>query len=99
VLFYPTTIIFYHPLTGDILCLPQVHTRLHGLTASRLTYEQVKSRLLLDIVVPEGMSIPKRLAGKDQALVEQTNTLAVLDPDLELHNSVRGLDLVPPSDR
>jgi hypothetical protein len=91
---YSRTIIFYPPLTSDILCLPHVHTTLHGLLSSRHTYNQVNSRLLLDAVVPKGTLILKLRVDKDQALVFRKNTLPVLDLDLQLPDSGGGVDLV-----
>lgn len=58
------------------------------LAASTQTENQVKRRLLLDIVVRERTAIVELLAGEDQALLVRWNTFLVAD--LALH----GLDRV-----
>ena len=56
-------------------------------------HTEVKSRLLLDVVVGESPTILELLARKDQALLIGRNTLLVLYLCLDLVNGVRGLDL------
>ena len=56
-------------------------------------HTEVKSRLLLDVVVGESPTILELLARKDQALLIGRNTLLVLNLCLDIVDGVRGLDL------
>ena len=53
----------------------------------------MERRLLLDIVVGQGPSILKLLAGEDQALLVWGNALLVLDLRLHIIDGIRGLNL------
>ena len=53
----------------------------------------MKSRLLLDIVIREGSTILKLLAGEDQALLVGRNALLVLNLGLDVVDGVGRLDL------
>ena len=53
----------------------------------------MKSRLFLNVVVGEGPSVLKLLAGEDQALLVGGDTLLVLDLGLDVVNGVGGFDL------
>merc|ERR1711956_210368 len=54
---------------------------------------QVKGRLLLDVIVREGATILKLLASKDQSLLIWGNTFLILDLGLDILNRVRCLNL------
>merc|ERR1719401_2894183 len=54
---------------------------------------QVKSALLLDVVVGQGAPIFKLLASENQALLIRRNAFLILDFGLNVMNSVRGLDI------
>ena len=54
---------------------------------------EMKSRLFLNVVVGEGPSVLKLLAGEDQALLVGGDTLLVLDLGLDVVNGVGGFDL------
>merc|ERR1712058_71200 len=55
--------------------------------------DQVKSRLLLDIVVGQGPSVLKLLTSKDKPLLVRRNALLVLDLSLYIFDGVTGLHL------
>jgi len=57
------------------------------------TENQVKSRLLLDVVVRESASIFKLLSSEDQSLLVRGDSFLVLDLRLDIVDGVRGLDL------
>jgi hypothetical protein len=57
------------------------------------TTHQVKSALLLDVVIRERPPILQLLAGKDQALLVRRDALLVLDLLLHVLDRVRGLDI------
>ena len=63
------------------------------LHSSTETEDQVKGGLLLDVVVREGTSILKLLAGKDQTLLVRGDTLLVLNLGLDGLDSVAALNL------
>ena len=65
-------------------------TYLHSSTEAK---HQVKSRLLLNVVVGEGTSILQLLAGKDETLLVRWNSLLVLNLGLHGLDGIRGLDL------
>jgi hypothetical protein len=52
----------------------------------------MQGRFLLDVVVGQGATILKLLAGEDQALLVWGNALLVLDLALDIVDSVRGLN-------
>merc|ERR1719401_3034031 len=54
---------------------------------------QVKSALLLDVVVGQGAPIFKLLASENQALLIRRNAFLILDFGLNIINSVRGLNI------
>ena len=53
----------------------------------------MESGFLLDVVVGQGATILKLLAGEDQALLVWGNALLVLDLALDIVDSVRRLNL------
>ena len=57
------------------------------------TEDEVKSGLLLDVVVGEGAAVLELLAGEDQALLVRGNAFLVLDLGLDIVDGVGGLDL------
>jgi hypothetical protein len=66
------------------------HTDLHTTTQAE---NQVKSRLLLNVVIRKRATVLKLLAGEDQALLVGRDTLLVLDLGLDIVDSIAGLDL------
>jgi len=54
----------------------------------------MESGLLLDVVVGQGPTILKLLAGEDQALLVWGNSLLILNFRLNVVDSIRGLDLL-----
>jgi hypothetical protein len=56
------------------------------------TENQVKSGLLLNVVVRESATILKLLSGKDQALLVRGNALLVLDLGLNIVDGIRGFN-------
>jgi hypothetical protein len=63
------------------------------LSTSTKTKYQVKSRLLLDVVIREGTAIFKLLSGKDQTLLIRRNSFLVLDLGLYVVNRIRRLNI------
>jgi len=63
------------------------------LHATAKTKDQMKSRLLLDIVVREGPSILELFSGKNQALLVGGNSFFVLNLCFDVVDRVRRLDL------
>jgi len=61
------------------------------MTKGQLT--KMKGRLLLDVIVGEGATILKLLAGEDQALLVGGDTLLVLNLGLDVVDGVGGLNL------
>ncbi len=57
------------------------------------TQDEMKCRLLLDVVVGQGTAILELLAGEDQALLIWRNALLVLNLGLDIVNGIAGLDL------
>jgi streptomycin 6-kinase len=55
--------------------------------------DEMQGRFLLDVVVGQGATILKLLAGEDQALLVWGNALLVLDLALDIVDSVGGLNL------
>jgi len=58
------------------------------LSTATKTKHQVKSRLLLNIVIAQGATILELLAGEDEALLVGRNALLVLDFGLDIINGV-----------
>jgi hypothetical protein len=71
----------------------RVHLLLALLGTTTQAEDQVKSRLLLDVVVGEGAAILELLASKDQALLIRGNALLVLDLRLDIVDGVGRLHL------
>ena len=63
-----------------------------SLTSSE-TKHQVKSRLLLDVVVTQGATVFKLLAGEDETLLVWWDAFLVLNFSLHVLNSVAGLNI------
>ena len=76
-------------LEGDSLPSQSLHEDLHTTTE---TEDQVKSGLLLDVVVREGAAVLELLAGKDKTLLVRGNSFLVLDLLLHGLNGIRRLD-------
>jgi uncharacterized membrane protein len=64
-----------------------------NLHTSTKTQYQVKSRLLLDIVVRQGTSILKLLSSKDETLLIWRNSLLILNLGLYIVDGVRWLNI------
>ena len=64
-----------------------------ALVASTKAQDQVKSGLLLDVVVRESAAILQLLSGKDQTLLVGGNAFLVLDLGLDGLDGVAGLNL------
>merc|ERR1712212_1461393 len=77
-------------LEGDSLASEGLDEDLH---ASPQSKNQVKSRLLLDVVVGESSSVLQLLSSKDQSLLIGWNAFLVLNLGLHVLNGVRWLDL------
>ena len=72
-----------------------VTTALHralGLGTTTQPQHQVEGGLLLNVVVGQGATILKLLAGEDETLLVGRNTLLVLNLGLDVVDGVRGLD-------
>merc|ERR550539_944052 len=63
------------------------------LVSSTETENQVKSGLLLDVVVRQGASVLKLLSGEDKTLLIRRNSLLVLNLGLYIINGVGRLDI------
>ena len=57
------------------------------------TQDEMKGRLLLDVVVGEGAAVFELLAGEDQALLVGWNALLVLDLGLDIVDGIGRLHL------
>jgi len=77
-------------LKGDSLPGQGLNEDLHS---SSEPENEVKSRLLLDVVVRESPAILELLPGEDQPLLVWGNPLLVLDLSLDIFNGVRRLNL------
>jgi len=75
---------------SDGLTSESLHEDLHASTKSE---DQVKSALLLDVVVGEGASVLELFTSEDETLLVWGNSLLVLDLGLDVLNGVAGLDL------
>ena len=80
------------PLVLDLLGC-RVVLLLPLLGSSAETKDEVKGRLLLDVVVRERTTVLELLSSKDQALLVRRNALLVLDLGLDIVDRVRALDL------
>jgi len=76
-------------LEGDGLASQGLDEDLHSTTETK---NQVKSALLLNVVVAESATILQLLTSKDQSLLIWGNTFLVLDLSLDVLNGVRRLD-------
>ena len=63
------------------------------LHTSAKSEDQVKGRLLLNVVVGEGSAVFELLAGEDEALLVWGDALLVLDLSLDVLDGVAGLDI------
>lgn len=63
------------------------------LGTSTETEDEVKSRLLLDVVIGKGATVFELLAGEDQALLVGWDPFLVLDLGFDIVNGVRRLHL------
>jgi len=77
-------------LKSDGLASQGLHEDLHS-TAE--TEDEVKSGLLLDVVVAKGAAVLKLLTSEDESLLIGRDALLVLDLGLHVVNGVAGLDL------
>merc|ERR1711944_385849 len=77
-------------LEGDGLPSEGLDEDLH---ASPQPKNEVKGRLLLDVVVGKSSSVLQLLAGEDQPLLIWGNAFLVLDLGLDVLNAIGGLDL------
>merc|ERR550525_466054 len=77
-------------LEGDGLASQGLDEDLH---TSPQSEHEMKSALLLDVVVGESSSVFELLASEDQSLLIWGDSFLVLDLSLDVLNGVRGLDL------
>ena len=77
-------------LQGDRLAGEGFHKNLHPSTE---TEHQMKSALLLYVVVGEGSAVLELLSGEDKPLLVRGNTFLVLDLGLDVVDGVGALDL------
>jgi hypothetical protein len=77
-------------IEGDGLAGKSLDEDLHTTAESE---DQVKSGLLLDVVVTEGSAILELLASEDESLLIRRDTFLILDLGLDVLNSVRGLNI------
>jgi len=75
---------------GDGLAGEGLDEDLHATTE---TEDEVKSGLLLDVVVRESATVLKLLAGENETLLIGRNAFLVLDLGLDVVNGVRGFNL------
>ena len=75
----------------DAHCISYVQTVLQ-VTTSTQTKDEVKSGLLLNVVVGKGTSVLKLLAGKDEALLVRGDAFLILNLGLDLLNGVARFD-------
>jgi hypothetical protein len=55
--------------------------------------DEMKGRLLLDVVVRQGAAILELLAGENQSLLVRRDTLLILNLGLDIVDSIGGLNL------
>jgi hypothetical protein len=77
-------------IKGDGLASESLDEDLHTSTESE---DQVKSGLLLNVIVRKGSAIFELLASEDQSLLIRGDTLLILDLGLDVLNGVRGLNV------
>merc|ERR1719270_2575736 len=77
-------------LQGYGLSSERFHEDLHSSSKSE---NQVESRFFLNVIIRQGSTIFKLLAGKDQSLLVWGDSLLVLDFGFHILNGVRGLNL------
>ena len=77
-------------LKGDSFASEGLDEDLHS---SAEAQDQMKSGLLLDVVVSQGTAILELLSSEDQTLLIRGDTLLVLDFLLHVFDGVRGFDL------
>jgi len=77
-------------LQGDGLAGQSLDEDLH---TSPQSEDQVKGRLLLDVVIGKSPAILQLLAGEDQPLLVWGNSLLVLDLSLDVFDGITGLHL------
>ena len=77
-------------LEGDGLPSEGLHEDLHTTTETK---DQVKSGLLLDVVIGEGATVLQLLSSEDKTLLVRGNSFLVLDLLLHGLDSIGGLDL------
>ena len=77
-------------IESDRLAGEGLNEDLHATTEAE---DQVKSGLLLDVVVRKGAAVFELFAGEDEALLIWRNAFLVLDLCLDVFNGVRGLDI------
>merc|ERR1719428_166892 len=77
-------------IQGDGLTSQSLHKDLH---ASAEAQDEMKSGLLLDIIIGKRTTIFQLLAGKDQTLLIWRNAFFVLDLGLDIIDCVRSFDI------
>ena len=77
-------------LEGNSLSSEGLHEDLHTTTEAE---DQVKSGLLLNVVVRESTAVLKLLSSEDEALLVGRDAFLILDLGLHVVDSVGGLDL------
>merc|ERR1712115_283204 len=77
-------------LQGDSFTGEGLDENLHTSSQSE---DQVKSRLLLDVVIGESSSVLELFSSEDQSLLIWGNSLLILDLGLDVLNGVAGLNL------
>jgi len=77
-------------IEGDSLASEGLDEDLHTTSQSK---DQVKSRLLLNIVVRKGSAVFELLSGEDESLLIRGDTFLVLDLGLDVFNGVRRLNI------
>merc|ERR1711872_247715 len=77
-------------LKGDCFTSKRLDENLHSSSKSQ---DQVKGRLLLDVVIGKSSSILELLSGEDQSLLVWWDSLLVLDLSLDILNGIRWLNL------
>ena len=77
-------------IKGDGLTSESLDEDLHTTSKSE---DEMKSGLLLDVVVGEGSTVLELLTGEDKSLLVWGNTFLVLDLSLDILDSVCGLDI------
>jgi len=77
-------------LKSDSLASEGLNEDLHTTTKAE---DEMKGRLLLDVIVAQGAAILKLLASEDETLLVWGDTLLILNLRLDIVDSVAGLDL------